>query len=238
MEIIKVRPGFVLIQLDGEKVSKGELLRVFDSNGKEKSFIRVTSFNQTKAVARIESGSANVGMTAIKRHDTSADHYNLRLNPIGLIAGAINGDFEFKISDEWTVGIQGAFIRAKLSPTGIFNSDYNITAWGIGARADWYFNGVFNDGFYLGPSAEYLNVNVKTSDSFGPASGNAAGLMLACILGYGWFWDNGFNIMLGGGYGGVLGASGITIQDSVGNRQAITANLSGLTYELSFGWAF
>jgi uncharacterized protein YxjI len=238
LEIIKIKGNRALIRLDGEKVSVGEPLDVIDANGRKVSVIRITSFNDTKALSKIESGSPMVRMKVTKRTGPLIkDKYNFRLNPL-IFLGAVNGNFDFRISRDWTVGLQGAYLQAKLGPTGTFNSDFNITAYGIGARANWFFDGAFKDGYYLGPSLEYLAVNIKTSDAFGPANGSATGMMASCLVGYGWFWDEGFNIMLGGGYGTVLGASGITIKDSAGNQQTITANLSGLTFEISIGFAF
>lgn len=236
-EIIKVEGHRVLIRLNGKTVSAGEELDVVDANGRKKGIVKVTTFNEKNASAEIESGVVNVGMRVAKRTIASPYNYDFRVNPVGLISGAIDANVDFKITEDWTVGPQGIYLHLNLSPSETFNSNYDITAYGFGARANWFYNGAFKDGFYFGPSLEYLTVDLKTSDAFGPASGTASGLMASGLIGYGWFWD-GFNIMLGGGYEAVLGASGITIKDSAGNQQTITANLSGLTYELSIGWAF
>jgi hypothetical protein len=249
LEIIKVKGNKVLLRLDGEKVSVGEQLEIIDANGRKKGIVEVTNVSTTKAVAKVESGPSIVGMKVTKRagvavknpadnFDPRSNHnFNFRLNPVGLISGGIDANLDFKITQNWTVGPQGIYLHAKLSPSGIFNSDYDVTAYGFGARANWFFTGAMKDGYYLGPSLEYLRVNIKTGDSLGPASGTASGLMASCLIGYGWFWDN-VNIMLGGGYGAVLGTSSITIKDTAGNQEIITANLSGIALEFSLGWAF
>lgn len=236
LEVIKIKGDRALIQLDGEKVSVGERLDVLNMSGEKIGVVRVTSLNETKALTKVESGRPSVGLKAAKRI-TTLKSFDFRVNPL-IVLGAVNGNLDVRLNENLTVGLQGAYLQAKLNSTGIFNSDLNITAYGIGARANWFFSGAFQDGFYLGPSLEYLSVSIKTSTAAGPASGTASGQLASCLIGYGWFWPGGLNIMLGGGYAGVLGASGITIKDSVGNQQTITANLSGLTYELSLGYAF
>jgi hypothetical protein len=248
MEILKVKEGRVLIRLDGRTVSVGEQLDVLEA-GKKNGVVRVTSFNDTKALAKIETGLPNAGMQVAKRTVTVAVpaknsaqskrdfNYDFRVNPVGLISGGIDANLDFKLTENLTVGPQGIYLHAQLSPSGIYTSNYDITAYGFGARANWFFDGAFKDGWYFGPSFEYLKVTLKTTDAVGPATGSASGMLASGIIGYGWFWDN-FNLMLGGGYASVLGASSITIKDSAGNQTVITANLSGLTYELSIGWAF
>lgn len=243
-EIIKVKGDRVLIRLEGNKVSVGERLDAVDSSGRKNGVVEVTSFDDTKAVAKIESGFADVGMKVARRRTVTVenlegpnDNCDFRVNPIGLIGGSVDANFDFKIARDWTVGPQGIYLHAQLSPTGIFNSNYDVTAFGFGVRANWFTNGAFKDGFYFGPSLEYLSVSVKTADALGPATGTASGFMASALIGYGWFW-NGFNTMLGVGYGSVLGPSSITIKDQAGNGETISANLSGLTYELSVGWAF
>jgi hypothetical protein len=248
-EVIKVEGQGVWIRLNGKTVSVGEQLDVIDASGRKDAVIKITKVYSSSAYAEIESGQAQVGMK-VARHASatvmidgdskvisSNNSFDLRLNPIGVIGGNVSANFDFKISKHLTLGPQGLYLHVKIPQSGFFNSDYDITAFGYGLRANWFFKGAFKDGFYLGPSLEYLTVNLKTSDAFGAATGTASGLMASCLIGYGWFWD-GFNIMLAGGYGTVLGASGITIKDSVGNQEIISENLSGFTYELSFGWAF
>jgi len=244
LEIIKVKGNRVLIRLDGKTVSVGEQLDVIDASGRKKGIVRITSFNETKALAKIENGPANVGMKVTKRTGVIVDNeivsnnnYDIRLNPIGIFFSAIDVNLDFKISQDWTVGVQGEYLHAQLAESGIYTSPYNISAYGYGVRANWFEKGVFNDGWYLGPSLQYLSVSVKTTDAFGNVAGSASGTMASCLVGYGWFWNN-LNIMLGAGYGTVLGASSITIKDAVGNQETITANLSGITLEFSMGWAF
>jgi hypothetical protein len=114
-----------------------------------------------------------------------------------------------------------------------------VTAYALGARANWMSNGAFEDGFYIGPSLNYINVKVSNTDSLGTVSGSVSGLEAQVLFGYGWFWTN-FNILLGGGVSTLLGASKVTVTDESGNQTQVgdLSHLTGLALEFSLGWAF
>lgn len=147
---------------------------------------------------------------------------NIRVNPLGLVFGLINADIDFKVADAITVG-----------PSLMFWSLAGITAFGGGARGNYYFNGqAFTDSFYLGAHAEYALVTYKTS--LGNSSAGVFGA--GALAGYHWVWDGGFNIMLGGGIGYYAGSSTVTIN----GQTASVTGLNGVSPALEFtlGWAF
>src|ERR1700733_10458738 len=117
LEIIKIKGNRFLIRLDGQTVSVGEQLDVLDSRGNKRGVVEITKFNETKAIAKVKSGTVNVGMKLTRRtgmvvNDSassrgseigSTSNYDLRVNPIGLVLGALDLNFDFKITDDWTI---------------------------------------------------------------------------------------------------------------------------------------
>src|SRR5579871_4675339 len=81
------------------------------------------------------------------------DTYNFRFSPIGLLAGEASVNFDIRIDPNWTLGPEITYWHYKVSAdSSIFSEDYEITATGIGARANWFKNGAYTDGLYVGPS--------------------------------------------------------------------------------------
>ena len=119
-----------------------------------------------------------------------------------------------------------------------FTSNYDISAYAFGARANWFKNGNYSDGLYVGPSLRYVNAQLSTTDVLGTTTGSASAIFVGCLVGYGWFW-NSFNMMLGGGFTQGLGDTKITITDSSGNKTDVsTAASGGLALEYTLGWTF
>src|SRR4051812_13712918 len=111
----------------------------------------------------------------------STNSMNFRFSPLGLLIGAINISMDFPIDPNWTVGPTLSYWHFKLSSDAGFKSDYDITAFGGGARANWFKNGNFTDGLYVGPSVQYTNVKLTTTDAGGDVSGTASGLFAGCL---------------------------------------------------------
>lgn len=109
--------------------------------------------------------------------------YNARLNALGLISGALNGAFEFKLGDNFAIG-----------PSGFFYKQWIVSGYGLGVSATMSFSKpIHQSSMYLGLNAGYGQVGVNgygTSLSFTTAT---------AIVGYKWFFDGGFNVRVGGG---------------------------------------
>jgi hypothetical protein len=163
---------------------------------------------------------------------------NFRFDPLGLIIGMVGVNLDFVVAPEWTVGPQVGYWHLKISESGTFvNNDISLTAYTAGARANWFANGVFTDGLYVGPSARYYNVKATGSDSTGTVTGSASGLMAGCLVGYGWFWDS-FNMMLGAGGNLALGNNDVEVKHSNGTEETKASGAAGLSLEWSLGWTF
>lgn len=179
-----------------------------------------------------------VTLTSLSAFADSGDQMNFRFSPIGLIVGAVNVSLDFAVAPEWTIGPTGSYWHRSLSSdSAYFSEDYKVTSYGVGARANWFMNGVYTDGLYVGPSIIYASTNLTTNDGTGEVTGSASGLFAQGLVGYGWFWDS-FNILLGGGATVGLGDTKITVVESNGRRSEVSTAISGLALEFSLGWTF
>jgi hypothetical protein len=175
-------------------------------------------------------------------HATPDDTMNIRFNPLVLIAGLVMVDFDIKVSDNWTVGptLLGGGIKFSSTDSSGASDTVEVKASGFGARANYYFNGVFTDGWYLSPALQRQSISVDVSDATSSASAEVTGTVLTAVGGYHWFWDS-FNLNLGAGFSSWSGPSKIHVVDSGGNTQdvdASTSRASGLAIDFMIGWTF
>lgn len=142
-----------------------------------------------------------------------AADYNIRVNPLSLLSGSFNAQFDFAMGDSMTVG-----------PTlGYAGGTYNgvsAAALALGARADFALGHArLSDGWYLAPNFLY----VMASGSGASAGGFSAGV----LAGYGWYWNGGFNMGVG------LGAQYLSISSGLASYAGV---LPG--FEFNLGFAF
>jgi hypothetical protein len=164
--------------------------------------------------------------------------YNFRISPIGLLVGAVGFDFDIQVAPDWTIGPHATYWHYRLeSNTSYFTDKYDVRAFGFGVRANWFKNGAYTDGLYIGPSLFFASTKVTNNDAFGEWSGTSSGLFATGLVGYGWFWEN-FNIMLGGGATFGLGDTKVTVMDSSGQSTEVSSDIAGLALEFSLGWTF
>ena len=182
---------------------------------------------------------ASLFLVSLPALSESNDQFNARFSPLGLIIGGLYANFDVKIAPQWTVGPDLGYFRFSMkSDANYFLTDYKVTAYSLGARANWFVNGAFNTGLYVGPTLRYMNVKVTTTDGGGDVSGETGGAFIACVVGYSWFWDS-FNMMLGGGGTFGLGTNDIKVKRSNGTETSVTSNnIAGVVVEFSLGWTF
>jgi hypothetical protein len=169
-----------------------------------------------------------------------AEGMNLRFSPIGLLASAILVNYDVAVNSNWTLGPEVIYMNFNIDSSGTYSSEINIKALGLGARGNWFKNGVYTAGLYVGPSLRYLSVKGEEnfSDGSGQSTASASGLLASGLVGYGWFWDS-FNIMLGGGLSLPLGDLKVETTDSNGVKtEEDISNGGGLALEFSLGWTF
>lgn len=123
--------------------------------------------------------------TTTSAHAAGDRTMNISVNPLGMAFGAVNANVDFKLSDRFTLGPSVAF-------TSVSSGGTSATGISLGANANLYLsNKAFQDSWILSAGADYASASA--------GSLSASGLSIGSTIGYGWFWDSGFNIGLGAG---------------------------------------
>ena len=169
----------------------------------------------------------------------NGDLLNFRFRPLGLFVGRFTLDLDVAVGSAWTIGPEISYKHEKSSSNSAQFSDYDKTESSIGVRANWFKNGTYTSGLYLGPSLSVSHARIKTSSNSESkdyeSSDNAP--VLGLLVGYGWFW-NSFNIMLGLGGTTSLGEKDVTISDSSGHNTSTSNSFTSIDGEFSLGWTF
>jgi hypothetical protein len=167
----------------------------------------------------------------------TGDEFNIRVNAVGVIVGAVGLDFDIKVADNWTLGPQFQYWHLSLSSPNDYTSSFKVTDWSAAVRANWFHNGAYTRGLYVGPSAGYASSNISVSDSSATRTASGSGAFVGCLVGYGWFWDN-FNMMLGGGAKVNFSKRTASVTNSDGSQHDVNLGLTGLDLEYTLGWTF
>jgi hypothetical protein len=176
-------------------------------------------------------------LAPVHRVTNSSDTYNFRFEPISLLVGIANVNFDVAMTPDWTVGPQLSYGNYSGGTTATNNYKLSVSTYGVGARATWFRNGVYTDGLYLAPSVTYQATKVSLTDTSGVISGEANGVFVTGLVGYGWFWES-FNQMLGGGVSLGLGSTVVKVRDSSGNYSETSIQQGNFALEYSLGWTF
>lgn len=165
------------------------------------------------------------------------DTLNIRFDPLGVVIGALGLSVDMNIGDYWSIGPELEYLHFKLNSSDQYNSKFDVKLTSIGIRFNWFLNGTFNSGFYVGPSLKYVSDSLNTADNNGSASGRGSDFIFAGLVGYGWFWQT-FNLMMGAGGRLALGDNQVTIRDSSGRETRESPSLSGVALEFTTGFKF
>lgn len=156
------------------------------------------------------------------------DHqFSIRTNPLQLLLGlGINGEISYGTGN-WAFGLGGARLDLELEGNG-------IEATQLHARADYWFRGAFNQGWYLSLLLGTANIEVTVDDLRGEADATFIGFG----GGYRWAWEN-FFIDLGA-LATTIGAADIevTSSDGTSTRTESASGAGGLGLDFNIGWAF
>ena len=197
-----------------------------------------------KSVSKLGIALALVGLSltfGTSRASAASDRdYNIRISPVPLLVGYLNIDFDIQVNEEWTVGPTFSYWGTRLTLSGGSSStEYDLSATSIGARANWYPDGVFADGWYLSPMVQYTTARIESRSSSVNVKGEAGGISLTGLGGYHWFWDN-FNLSLGGGlvFSGAAGSVRGTSSDGTTTVETRTSPGAGIAFDFMLGLTF
>ena len=165
----------------------------------------------------------------------SADALNVRINPLGVLVGSISLNLDVAVLPRWTLGPEFKYWNLRTKSND--GNSYDVFALGGGVRANWFKEGVFTDGLYVGPSLSYARTALKVKNSAGELSYDDSSLILSSVVGYAWFWSS-FNIHLGGGANVNLGNDNIQVKNTDGSTSRVRTSVTGLTAEFSLGYTF
>lgn len=168
---------------------------------------------------------------SLGKETSSQDHlWNIRTQPLSLVLGIINAQVDYAISDNITIG-------PNFSSGSMSLLNYNVSVSGFGIEANYYFNQVFNDGWYLNGGYGSTSASVKYNSSiFGDIEGKATAAGIVIGGGYHWFWEN-FNLNLG--LTTLLSSTvKVELKDSTGTTQDSYSYTSGAGLAFAMGYAF
>ena len=169
----------------------------------------------------------------------SENNTNFRFNPLVVLLGGVTATMDFKIHPQWTVGPEASLTSFKLTSSTGPSNDTAVQTYSLTGRGNWFRQGVFTTGMYVGPFVTYASAKARLNDgNRDPVEKKAHGVFTGAIIGYGWFWKT-FNVMLGGGLTLPLGTSKVDVENSTGARTDAYINGSGIAIlEFSLGWTF
>jgi hypothetical protein len=179
---------------------------------------------------------SGTSVLALNSSPDSGSKYNFRFSPINLLVGSAVIALDFQLNDQWTLGPELSYWNASLTLNRTTGQKIDVNMSSIGARANWFKNGIYTDGFYIGPFARYSKTSINATGST-TITGDASGVTAGSLFGYGWFWES-FNMMLGGGGALATGQSTLVVTDSSGNRTEVPDRGIGLALEYTLGWTF
>ncbi len=170
--------------------------------------------------------------------DSKAGTVNARVSPLGLLIGYFNVDVDFKVGDQWTIGPTLSYWSLSMSPDSVFTTS-RLESKSIGARANWYNKGVFQDSLYFSPVFQLVSATFSgTSRSSGAAISASASVPVASVLvGYHWFGKS-INTSLGAGVGFGLGSSKVTATDGTTSVESDISRSVGLALDFMVGIVF
>jgi hypothetical protein len=170
--------------------------------------------------------------------------FNARINPVPLLLRVFSANLEFSPwqSPKTSFGLFGDYGEGN-------SSDIYYRVAKIGLRTDIALTSddIFRDGWYLAPQISYFDSRVSSHDvdKYSKADFSHRSIDLGALIGYGWFWNTGFNIKLGAGATVALwqtGASALVKKDGGKetppwwlNRKLFAVLPAG---EFTVGWTF
>ncbi|GGX42776.1 hypothetical protein [Saccharospirillum salsuginis] len=157
----------------------------------------------------------------------------ININPLGLIIGSLNGNALFTLTEDETTKVGPSF-----GYLGLDLGDVKLTATTIGVRFEKSTaTQGYDDGAFFAANAGYTSLTVEETDSYSSTNceATATGLTATGLVGYGWYFDNGFSSRVAGGYT----VGNLDIEAQCDNEAETAAEAyGGLALEWTLGFRF
>lgn len=162
----------------------------------------------------------------------SDKNWNVRVDPLTLLVGGTNVELDYAIADKISIGGGLVSWNVDLLDVEISMQEYHV-------RGDYWFNGAFQQGWYVSGVYSTISMELATIDSLNTryeADVSASGFKL--LGGYHWQWDS-FNLELGFGYVSYSFDDKLTLEAADGSTlEEDLPNVTGTGLEFNMGWAF
>jgi len=122
----------------------------------------------------------------------AAEETSFCLNPISLVCGIINGQYEMKRADEKSLFFSGELMSYK-------TLNWEISGLGAGVGLRTYYSDKKFSGVYSELSGRFAYVSTEYEDKFEKGKGSGTAFGLGCLGGYKWLFEGGFTLELGAG---------------------------------------
>ena len=132
-----------------------------------------------------------------------------KINPLGLVAGVVNGGYERAINDTQSAGVYASYLNIS-----------GVKGFGLSAEYRFYFDDEALKGWHAGPSLGFLSLedNVKTKASAFLVGGEA---------GHQWIFDSGFLVDAFASFSYVGGADSL---------QGFSGSVIGIGASIGYAW--
>lgn len=164
---------------------------------------------------------------------------NYRFAPVHLLATEIRMVADYKLCEHWTLGPSFMYKNYKVKTSGgTYTTDMDVSTYSIGARGNWFMNGVFSSGIYIGPDVTFYSTKAFAKDTAGNKNfGTAEAGAVSVVLGYAWFLEN-LNLMLGAGPELPMKKTKVAVSDATNNITTSEVVPQGLVLEFTLGTTF
>lgn len=156
---------------------------------------------------------------------------HLRTSPLSMLLGIYNAEAGAKLNDKLS-------LAAGFMYWGVEFLDLEVTLQEYHLRADYWFSGTYNQGWYTAGTLSNLSLTLATEKSGVEFEGAVNGLGLLAAGGYHWQWDH-FFTEFAGTFGFYSFGTSVELE-SVGG-DVTTENIpsiSTLGFEFNLGWVF
>lgn len=205
-----------------------------------KSIVFKTTLASLAIIAfAVSTGHAAAPGSSTASSDSGDGFVNVRVSPLGLLIGYFNFDFDFKISDQWSLGPTVTYWSYNYDSSLFAGNQLKVETTAIGARATWSRNGTFKTGLYVSPIIQFVSAKASgvSSTTGATVTGTGHAPILSGIVGYQWWFDS-FMINVGAGLAVGASSSKVEVNDGVNSSSAESTRTSGLALDAMIGYTF